>query len=182
MDPVWKKELQVEIVRFVEECQPPIVEARFSDSGARCHTFVDKSAIFTADLSIGAATKCPQPGVIRCQVLAEWQVPGGLDLVRLTTEIESTEGVSEFVVPANQIFRSGFHVRRGGTVRFAKPEKIPSLDRPSRHAPGSQAIFVVLVLAILWYDFHHPFGLVVDVVIVFGLLAIELRKPNRIDQ
>jgi len=100
---VWKEELQVEIVRFVEECQPNIVEARFSDSEGRCHTFVDKSAIFTTDWSLDAATKYPQPGVIRCQVLARWQVPDGPDLVRVMTEIESTDGVLEFVVLANQV-------------------------------------------------------------------------------
>jgi hypothetical protein len=99
-------DLQVEIVRFVEECQPNIVEARFSDSEGRCHTFVDKSAIFTTDWSLDGATKYPQPGVIRCQVLARWQVPTGPDVVRVTTEIESTEGISEFVVLANQLSTS----------------------------------------------------------------------------
>jgi len=54
-------DLQVEVVRFVEECQPNIVEARFSDSEGRCHTFVDKSAIFTTDWSLDSATKYPHP-------------------------------------------------------------------------------------------------------------------------
>src|SRR5262249_4103055 len=99
-------ELQVEIVRFVEECQPNIVEAKFFDSEGHCHTFVDKSAIFTMDCSLDAASKYPQPGVIRCRVLARWQVPAGHDVVRVTTEIESTEGVSEFVVLATQLSTS----------------------------------------------------------------------------
>jgi hypothetical protein len=99
-------DLQVEIVRFVEECQPNIVEARFSDSEGRCHTFVDKSAIFTTDWSLDAASKYPQAGVIRRQVLARWQVPAGREVVRVKTEIESAEGVSEFVVLANQLSSS----------------------------------------------------------------------------
>jgi len=99
-------DLHVEIVRFVEENQPNIVEAKFFDSEGRCHTFVDKSAIFTTDWSLDAATEYPQPGVIRCQVLARWQVPAGPDVARVTTEIESTEGFSEFVVPANQLSTS----------------------------------------------------------------------------
>jgi hypothetical protein len=70
-----REEVQVEIVRFIEACQPNIVEARFFDSEARCHTFIDKSAIFSTDWSLDEATKYPQPGVIRCQVLARWQVP-----------------------------------------------------------------------------------------------------------
>ena len=107
-------ELQVEIVRFVEECQPNIVEAKFFDSEGHCHTFVDKSAIFTTDWSLDAASKYPQPGAIRCQVLARWQVPAGPDVVRVTTEIELTEGVSEFVILANQISTSDSPPRAKG--------------------------------------------------------------------
>ena len=95
--------LQVDIVRFVEECQPNIIEAQLFDSEGRCHRFVDKSAIFTSDWSLGAASKYPQPGVIRCRVLARWQTPAGPDVVRVTTEIESTEGILEFNVLANQL-------------------------------------------------------------------------------
>src|SRR5262245_36182867 len=99
-------ELQVEIVRFVEEHQPNIVEAKFFDSAGQCHTFVDKSAIFTTNWSLDAVSKYPQPGAVRCEVLARWRVPDGPDLIRVTTEIESTEGVSEFVVLANQLSTS----------------------------------------------------------------------------
>jgi len=99
-------DLQVEIVRFVEECQPNIVEAKFFDSEGRCHTFVDKSAIFTVDWNLDAASRYPQPGAIRCQVLTRWHVPSGRVVVRVITEIESTEGVSEFVVLANQLSTS----------------------------------------------------------------------------
>jgi hypothetical protein len=103
---VWKEILQVEIVRFVEKCQPNIVEARFFDSEGHCHTFVDKSAIFSRDWSMDASTKYPQPGVIRCQVSARSEVSPSCDLVRVTTEIESIEGVSEFVVLGNQLSAS----------------------------------------------------------------------------
>ena len=176
MASVWKKELKVEIVRFVEECQPNIVEARFSDSDGRCHTFVDKSAIFSTDWSLDAATKYPQPGVVRCQVLAEWQVPDGPDLVRVTTEIESTDGVSEFVVLANQVFPSNSPAGRTAAVPVAKPIQTPSSHRPSRRS--FWVFVVVLVLANIWYDFYHPLGLIFDVVLVLSLLVIELRKPN----
>jgi hypothetical protein len=98
--------LQVEIVRFVEEHQPNILEAEFFDSEGHCHTFVDKSAIFSEEWSLDAASKFPQPGVIRCQVLARWKVPARPDFVRVITEIESTKGTSEFVVLANQLSTS----------------------------------------------------------------------------
>src|SRR5215469_8147149 len=103
---VWNEQLHVEIVRFVEECQPNIVEARFSDSEGHAHVFVDKSAIFSTDWGLDVTTSYPQPGVLRCQVSARWRVPAGPDLVRVTTEIESTEGISEFVVLANQLSTS----------------------------------------------------------------------------
>ena len=92
------------------------------------------------------------------KVLAEWQVPDGPDLVRMTTEIESTDGVSEFVVTANQVFPSDSQA--GRTVRFAKPMETPCSDRPSRRSPAFWAIVVVIVLANIWYDFYHPLGLI----------------------
>jgi len=178
MASIWKKELQVEIVRFVEEGQPNIVEARFSDSGGRCHSFIDKAAIFSTDWSLGAATKYPQRGVIRCQVLAEWQVPDGPELVRVTTEIESTEGVSEFVVPANQFFPPDSQAGRNKTVRVANPVKTPASDRPSRRSPSFWEV-VVVVLANICFDFYYPRGFIFDVFLVLGLLVFDLRQPSR---
>jgi hypothetical protein len=100
-------ELPVEIVRFVEEHQPPIVEAEFRDATGHSHAFVDKSAIFTTDRGLQATTKYPQPGVIRCEVLGRCDGRDGVKLVRVRTEVESTEGLSEFVVVANQLSSSG---------------------------------------------------------------------------
>jgi len=95
-------DLPLEIVRFVQEHQPPIVEAQICDSTGRLHTFVDKSAIFTTDWGLEASSEYPQPGVIRCDELSRYQNPEGLEVVRVRTEVESTEGLSEFVVLASQ--------------------------------------------------------------------------------
>jgi hypothetical protein len=95
-------DLPIEIVRFVQEHQPPIVEAQFRDSTGRLHTFVDKSAIFTTDWGLEASSEYPQPGVIRCDELSRYQSPDGREVVRVRTEIESTEGLSEFIVLASQ--------------------------------------------------------------------------------
>lgn len=100
-------EVTVQIVRFVEEHQPPIVEARLVDAMGRPHTFIEKSAIFTDDWSFTEASAYPQPGAIRCETLAEWRDASGAELVRVTTErpddIQSTEGLSEFIVPSSQV-------------------------------------------------------------------------------
>jgi hypothetical protein len=91
-----------QIVRFVQEHQPPIVEAQFCDSAGRLHTFIDKSAIFTTDRGLEASSKYPQPGVIRCDELARYQSQDGREMIRVRTEVESTEGLSEFIVAASQ--------------------------------------------------------------------------------
>jgi hypothetical protein len=60
-------DLPVQIVRFVEEHQPPIVEAKFRDSTECFHTFIDKSAIFTTDWGLDATTNYPQRPTTRNQ-------------------------------------------------------------------------------------------------------------------
>ncbi len=96
-------DLPVQIVRFVEEHQPPIVEAKFCDSMGCFHTFIDKCAIFTEDWFLDATSKYPQPGAIRCDILARFRGPDGQELVRVRTEVESADGLFEFVVLANQL-------------------------------------------------------------------------------
>jgi len=81
--------------------QPPIVEAEFFDSEGRRQAFVDKVVIFTSD-GLDANSEYPQPGLIRCEVLERWRSSDGRELVRVTTEVESTEGLVEFVVLASQ--------------------------------------------------------------------------------
>src|SRR5438128_12486571 len=100
-------EVKVQIVRFVMEHQPPIVEAKLVDSTGRSHMFVEKSAIFTDDWSLNEASTYPQSGVIRCEALSQWRDSSGAELVRVTTQrpdgIESTEGISEFTVSSSQL-------------------------------------------------------------------------------
>ena len=96
-------DLPVQIVRFVEEHQPPIVEAKFRDTTGCFHTFIDKSAIFTTDWGLDATSTYPQPGAIRCEVLGRSKGPDGREVVRVRTEVESTEGVSEYIVFAPEL-------------------------------------------------------------------------------
>ena len=91
-------DLPVQIIRFVEEHQPPIVEARFRDSTGCLHTFKDKSPIFTDDWGLYPTTNYSQPGVIRCEVFGRSHSPDGQEVVRVGTELESTENLAEFVV------------------------------------------------------------------------------------
>ena len=98
--------LAVQIVRFVDDHQPGWVEFEFVDAEGRQHKFIDKIVIFTADL-LNSGSAYPQSGGVRSEVLAEWRDARGRQLVRVSTArpegIDSTDGVSEFVVPTTQL-------------------------------------------------------------------------------
>jgi hypothetical protein len=105
-DVVTPAELAVQIVRFVDECQPGIVECEFDDAKGRRHTLVDKVPIFSADL-LDADSAYPQPGLARCTIVRTWCDVHGRELLTVNTAdpdgIESTEGLTEFVVTRSQI-------------------------------------------------------------------------------
>lgn len=100
------RDLGVRIVRFVDEHQPGWVECEFVDIEGRIHKVVEKIPVVTsADLWRDSAY--PQPGIIRCEVLGKWSDAQGKQLARITTDrpwlIESTEGLTEFVVEVTQL-------------------------------------------------------------------------------
>ena len=99
-------ELIVQIVRFVDDHQPGWAECEFIDAEGRKHRFVDKVPIFSAE-RLDAASTYPRAGGIAGEVVARWKDAQGRELVRVTTArpypIESTEGVSEFVVLDEQL-------------------------------------------------------------------------------
>jgi len=63
----------------------------------------DKIPMFTVEL-LDAHSKYPTHGIVRCEVVERYRDEKGRELVRVTTatpdEIESTEGLSEFIVLA----------------------------------------------------------------------------------
>jgi hypothetical protein len=95
--------LAVQIVRFVDDSFPGWVECQFADAAGRVHTLMDKYPIFTAQM-LDAESQYPQSGAVECEVLNRSQDARGGELVHIRTfGIESTEGLSEFVVPADSI-------------------------------------------------------------------------------
>ena len=93
--------LLLNIVRYVDDCQPGVVACELRDWDGRLHTLIDKVPIFTNSL-LGQDSRYPQTGSTECEVLQTFQDQSGRALVRVRT-IESTEGISEFVVLADQI-------------------------------------------------------------------------------
>jgi|SRR5215471_15285010 len=100
-------ELAVQIVRFVSDYpQPGIVACEFVDVDGRRHTLIDKWPMCSSKL-LDAHSVYPQPATIRCEELARWQDTAGQEVVQVTLDrpdgIDSTEGLSEFVVLSTQL-------------------------------------------------------------------------------
>lgn len=98
--------LRVQIVEFVDDSQPGWVKSEFEDSKGQRHALVDKVPIFSLE-SLNASSVFPTPGVVQCDVLERWQETDGRELVRVSTArpdcVESTDGLSEFVVLESQL-------------------------------------------------------------------------------
>jgi hypothetical protein len=80
-------ELAVEIVRFVDDCQPGIVACEFVDSDDRRHTLIGKIPIFSDDSFLDANSKYPQQGTVRCTVLNHGRDARGRELVSISTAL-----------------------------------------------------------------------------------------------
>lgn len=100
---VSSQNLSVQIVRFVDDAFPGWVESQFVDATGCVHTIVDKYPTFTGQI-IDARSTYPLPGELRCEILSRTKNSDGADLVRISIPgIESTEGISEFVVLQKQL-------------------------------------------------------------------------------
>jgi hypothetical protein len=99
-------DITVQIVRFVDESQPRWVECELVDANGRRHLIIDKVPIFTLD-DLRAESKYPVPGIVRCEVLRKYKDERGREVVHVSTAqpwgIESTEGLSEFILPASLV-------------------------------------------------------------------------------
>lgn len=98
--------LKIQIVRYLDNRFPGWVECEFLDAEQHRHTLVERiRVVFTQ--WFGPGSGYPQVGGVACEILSQWQDNGGRDLVRITTDIpcnvESTEGVSDFVVMSSQV-------------------------------------------------------------------------------
>ena len=103
-------ELLLKIVRFVDDYQPGFVACEFTDSNGYLHTIIDKVPTFTSDY-LESTSSYPRAGAARCEVLESFRDDTGRALVRITIDrpdgIESTQGVSEFLVLESQVSNPG---------------------------------------------------------------------------
>ena len=99
-------ELSVQIVEFVDDAQPGWARSEFVDAHGQRHALVDKVPVFSREPLDGSSTY-PKQGAVACAVLERWQDSDGKELARISVAIpyhvESTDGLSEFVVLSMQL-------------------------------------------------------------------------------
>lgn len=99
--------IKIQIVRFLGwEPQPGIVEFALTDVQGREYKFVDKIPIVSSE-ELDETSGYPLPETLACEILSRFRDEHGREFVRITTErpsaVESTEGISEFVVLSSQL-------------------------------------------------------------------------------
>ena len=101
-------ELPVQIAKFVDDSFPGWVKCELVDAEGRKHEFVDKYPYFTAEM-LDENSCYPVSGSIACEALFQWEDDQQRKLTRVSTAgpspIESTEGLSEFVVLSESLHR-----------------------------------------------------------------------------
>jgi hypothetical protein len=99
--------LRVIITRCVgDEPQPGVVECEFSDAHGHRWTFVEKTAIVSAEY-LNTPTSYPRPGVIACEIVLRTKDATGREIVLVDTEqpsgVESADGTTRFEVLPNAL-------------------------------------------------------------------------------
>jgi hypothetical protein len=94
--------IRVTIVRYVSpEPQPGIVECKLEDAHGRQWSFVEKTAIVSAE-HLDADTSYPQKGAIAAEIVARSVDASGRETICVDTErpwhVESVDGVTQFEV------------------------------------------------------------------------------------
>ena len=99
-------EPSVQVIEFVDDAQPGWVRSEFVDAHGQRHALVDKVPVFSREPLDGSSTY-PKQGAVACAVLERWQNSDGKELARISVAIpyhvESTDGLSEFVVLSMQL-------------------------------------------------------------------------------
>jgi hypothetical protein len=97
-------DLIVNIVRFVDEAQPGVVEGVMTDAWGSAHAFIDKVPLFT-ETQLTERSSYPQPGLIACGIIRRWRDSDGREITTVDTlwGVESTEGQTRFDVRTSQL-------------------------------------------------------------------------------
>lgn len=98
--------LAVQIERFVDDHFPGFVECRLTDAFGRLHLFIEKIPVVTTE-NLWSDSAYPCVGTIECEVESSLIDEQGRELSWVNTghpwSIESTEGISSFLVLSSQV-------------------------------------------------------------------------------
>lgn len=98
--------VRVQISRYTSDATPGWVECRLTDAWGTEWLFEEKVPVVSAD-ELNEQTHYPQPGIIACQVIKEWQDEDGRELATIDTEkpwgVESSDGTKQFDIVADQL-------------------------------------------------------------------------------
>jgi hypothetical protein len=99
-------ELRVSVVEYVDDHFPGWVKCEFLDASGSAQTIIEKVPVVSA-VDILPTSIFPMEIWLACVVLEGWKDSQGRELVRVSTDqpwsVESIDGVTEFVVFADQI-------------------------------------------------------------------------------
>ncbi|WP_092114483.1 hypothetical protein [Bradyrhizobium erythrophlei] len=98
--------IRAQIVRWVSDDFPGIVECRFSDRFGKEWAIIEKLPIL-ADADLRPDSQLPQPVLIACEVVARRQDEIGREIADISTltpwAIEATDGATSFQLFAEQL-------------------------------------------------------------------------------
>ena len=94
--------IKVTILRYIsDKPQPGIVECQLEDAHGRRWSFVEKTAIVSAE-RLDAQSTYPQPGVVAGEVIGRSLDDAGREVIQIDTDrpwgVESVEGVTRFEI------------------------------------------------------------------------------------
>ncbi|HVZ37772.1 MAG TPA: hypothetical protein VHI13_00700 [Candidatus Kapabacteria bacterium] len=98
--------IRVEIVRWVDDRFPGIVECRIMDADGAEHLFIEKLPIVTSE-NFDRNIAYPRPGMIACRIVEYLCDPGRRARVVVDMEepwhVESTAGLTRFILHSEQL-------------------------------------------------------------------------------
>ncbi len=98
--------ISVQTTAFVDDHQPGFVECALMDSQGKIHRFVEEAPVVSRE-NLCSDSDHPRPGLIGCEVQAEWTDEAGRALVRVSAEqpwhIESVDGLQQLVLLTSQL-------------------------------------------------------------------------------
>jgi hypothetical protein len=99
--------IRVTIVRYIsDEPQPGVVECKLEDAHGRQWSFVEKTAIVSAE-HLDVHTSYPQRGIVAAEIVGRSVDAAGREIIRVDTDrpwhVESVDGATQFDVLAESL-------------------------------------------------------------------------------